>query len=85
MTHIHPLDGSETLQFEGKTFSLDRTYFPKGFRNAPVSVWADDSTEIHYRPYTREFVTVNLETAERNFAQIDGQDGDTLILVPSRQ
>jgi len=85
MNYHHPLDGTETLRYEGERFTLDRVYFPKGFRNEPVRVWATDETEIQYRSDTRELIAVSLETGERTFAEIGGRDGDELVLEPSRK
>lgn len=84
MSYHLPLDGSETLRYDGETLTLSRTYFRKGFRNEPIRVWATDVTEIQYRPDTMELVAVSLKTGERTFVEIDGKDGDALVLVPSR-
>lgn len=84
MSYHLPLEGSETLRYDGETLTLSRTYFRKGFRNEPIRVWATDATEIQYRPDTMELIAVSLETGERTFVEIDGRDGDELVLAPSR-
>lgn len=84
MSYHLPLEGSETLRFEGDSLTLSRTYFRKGFRNEPIRVWANEETEVQHRPDTMELIAVNLETGEQTFVEIDGQDGDALVLEATR-
>lgn len=80
----HPLDGSEELRYGGEALSFDRVYFPRGFSNQPVRVWVGDESEIHYRSDTLQLLALNLETGTQTFAEIDGRDGDDLLLKDER-
>lgn len=84
MTEYFPLDGTETLQLDGKEYTPERVYFHSGLRNAPIRVWTTDGAEIHYRPQTMELKAYELDTATQYFLEITDKDGETLRLEQIR-